>query len=729
MPNFLLEIGTEEIPAGYIDRVQLNIFGDILKKLLTDERLSYREMYVTATPRRIVFHVSELPKQSASLTKEVTGPKEQVAYDRDGKPTPALLGFAKRYNLSLDQIKLKETPQGKICATQLTTQGEKTKLILTRLIEPLIKKLPFPKSMWWLDKTLSFPRPIRYLLPIFERTALKLKINSIPGGHKSYGHPWLSDRKAVLIKSADLSEYQSKLKKAFVIVDTEERKTIITEQINQLTKQYAWMVQEPALLNEVTNLVEYPAVQVCNFDEKYLILPEAVLTTAMKSHQRFFPVRDRRGILLPKFLVVTNNNPKKDRLTPPKAGLIQEGNERVLKARLADALFFWEQDKKQPLFSRKEKLKNITFLGTLGSFYEKTERLKTLGKFIAEESGLVYPAEAVVDTGVVQDTVRAAELCKTDLLTEMVYEFPELQGLMGYEYARQQHEPKNVALAIKEHYLPRFAGDGLPTSRPGIFLSLAEKFDNLTACFVLNMVPSGSQDPYALRRQALGIIRIIQTKQLTNLSLNKIIDFSLTQILQTIKNLSDKGKITLKTVEEHRRDILAFIEDRLVQFYLENAYQIDLIRAVLKTSSALDGTGFDKIPECTMRLNALRELSRQPLWPQLVELVERTYNIGKKASVAGEVNPDLLKEPEEKEVWEIYQQNKDKIQELIEQRNYLEASTLYAGVFAEPVHKFFDKVYVNVEDETLRNNRILLMTKINLLYSARIAKLFLLAVK
>ncbi len=426
---------------------------------------------------------------------------------------------------------------------------------------------------------------------------------------------------------------------------------------------------------------------------------------------------------------MTNNNPKKDRLTPPKAGLIQEGNERVLKARLADALFFWEQDKKQPLFSRKEKLKNITFLGTLGSFYEKTERLKTLGKFIAEESGLVYPAEAVVDTGVVQDTVRAAELCKTDLLTEMVYEFPELQGLMGYEYARQQHEPKNVALAIKEHYLPRFAGDGLPTSRPGIFLSLAEKFDNLTACFVLNMVPSGSQDPYALRRQALGIIRIIQTKQLTNLSLNKIIDFSLTQILQTIKNLSDKGKITLKTVEEHRRDILAFIEDRLVQFYLENAYQIDLIRAVLKTSSALDGTGFDKIPECTMRLNALRELSRQPLWPQLVELVERTYNIGKKASVAGEVNPDLLKEPEEKEVWEIYQQNKDKIQELIEQRNYLEASTLYAGVFAEPVHKFFDKVYVNVEDETLRNNRILLMTKINLLYSARIAKLFLLAVK
>ena len=702
MPDFLLEIGTEELPAGYISRQQLDTFSDTFSQLLTKETLEYQSIKATATPRRIVFCVAGLPAQTPAVTREITGPRVSAAYDQNNQPTPALLGFAKRYQLAPSKIQSKETPKGKVCVARVTTKGEKTELILSRLIEPFIKKMAFPKSMWWSTKNLSFARPIRYLMAVLGQKHLKVKLDRVTTGNKTRGHPWLTNHKNIPVTSAKWSEYKTKLKKAYVLVDEEERKRQITDEINKLQKKYGWQINEPILLNEVANLVEYPTVMICDFDKKYLVLPEPVLASAMKNHQRYFPVRDRRGILLSKFIVVTNNTPNRNKL-------IREGNERVLRARLADALFFWEQDKKHPLVTKQEKLKDIAFLGTLGSFAEKTDRLKNLSRFIAEES-------KITDDGITKDTVRAAELCKTDLLTEMVGEFPDLQGVMGYEYSRQQREPKNVAEAIKEHYLPRFAGDVLPKSLPGIFLSLAEKFDNLAACFVLNLEPTGSQDPYALRRQTLGIIRIIQTKVLINLSLNKITDFALAQIFDTINNLADRKKITLKKPEEYRQRIISFLQDRLSRFYLENSYKIDLIRATLKTS-------FDRIPQCTNRLNMLRDFSRQPIWPQLVTVVERTYKIGKKVSVAGEVKPDLLKEPEEKKVWETYQQNKDQIQQLINEQKYHEASDLYARVFTDPVHTFFEKVFVNVEDQSLRDNRILLMSQINKLYSSQIADL------
>jgi glycyl-tRNA synthetase beta chain len=746
MTDFLLELGCEEIPAGYIEpalKAGKEFLHQIIgsKKLVPDGTDIANNITTYATPRRLVFCVTGLLDVQEDVNKEVTGPSAVVALDQNNDPTPAFFGFAKRYNLQSTDVKTKDTPKGKVCYANITIKGEKTDKILGDAILLLIKALPWPKSMWWLDKSLTFARPLRYLTAVLGKKPVKVSLIDIPSGNRTMGHPFFS-AKPMAVKSADFAKYRSVLKKAKVLVDQSERRVVIEQGICKIADKYGATCDEPELLAEVTNLVEWPTIIECAFEESYLSLPAPVIESAMKSHQRYFPLIARLlerselqptipgsnslrsncqskkdGKLLPQFVVVSNN--------PNKGPRIREGNERVLKARLADAAFFWEQDRKTPLSEYAKRLNSIAFLGKLGTMAEKSERLKELGRFIASE--LKYA---------VSDTIsRAAELCKADLLTGMVGEFPDLQGIMGYEYLKDT-EP-DVAVAIKEHYQPRFAGDALPQTPAGICLSLAEKLDTLASCFTIGLTPSGSHDPYGLRRQALGALKIILANKL-NISLNTAWDRILELLIQSVMPYaSELGKLpdpwsqkfwqavaqTHQMLDNYRKEIKSslnkFVEQRFYQMLVEEeGISAHIFNAVVIPH------GIDNLLDRYNRITTLHRLSQETgLWNELVEAVERTHNIGKGASATGEVSEELLKEQAEQELWTAYKNNKDQIQNLINQSQYEEASRLYHTSFAKLAHIFFEKVYVNVEDPSLKNNRVLLNQQVNRLYSANIADL------
>lgn len=698
MADFLLEIGTEEIPAAYLDPA-LEEMREIFREMLRENRLDAKEIKTVGTPRRLVLYATNLPFQQPDQIKEIIGPRESIAFTSSGEPTPALHGFAKRYNVSPSQIKLKDSEKGKVCYIQVKEKGERTEVILARLIPLLVRKISFPKLMRWGVSDLTFARPIRYLVALFNKRVLKVTLGDIKATNHTYGHHILSPQSISLV-SANFLRYQKQLERARVIVDPYQRRTKIATAIKEILDRYGGVFKDEFLLNEVTNLVEYPVALECDFDPQFLSLPQPVLEAAMKSHQKYFPVYNQEGKLYPKFIVITNGG--------TNLKLIKEGHERVLQARLYDAAFFFQNDKEIKLDKLVDRLKEISFLGQLGSYRDKADRLQLLGEFIL--SNLAFPEQC-------RDIIRRASLlAKVDLLTEMVGEFPELQGVMGCEYARLQGEAEEVCQAIREHYLPRYHADDLPQTPAGIILALAEKFDNLSACFILGLKPTGNEDPYALRRQSLGIIRIIFQHNLP-ISLRKTILYSLEQITKTIKSMSDSSnRLELKSVVEYADEIINFFQERLHQLCLDEKYPYDLVRAVLSS-------GFDKLADFKLRLESLVKLSQEDFWPKLVTLVERTYNISRPCSIVGEVNPALFQENEERLLWEIYTQNRDVLKQLIDQKRYREASQRYTELFAEPVHRFFEKVFVNVEDSALRNNRLLLLKNINRLYSDSIADL------
>lgn len=683
MSNLLFEIGTEEIPSGYISPA-LKKMEELFKEGLKENRLECARALTLATPRRLTLYVEDIPERQLPLVEEVQGPAAKVAFDEKGQPTKAAMGFAKAQKVEPKDLKIKEIPKGAYVFAIKTHAGEETMRLLPPLLANIVRSLGFPKRMKWKGPGLFFARPVRWILALLDQQVVPLELNGISSGRITFGHPFLSG-KDLSIKRADLDLYKTVLRKEKVLVDIEERKALLRDGINKILAKYGSQLKEEELLEEVNFLVEYPCPVECTFPEEFLRVPQEVVETVMREHQRYFPVEDAQGRLLPRFVVVTNRSPQ-------EAAFSIEGNERVLKARLADAKFFWEEDRKVSLWKRLEGLKEVVFHEKLGSYWERVERIDRLAGYLALRLGL----EAVEREAL----HRAARLCKTDLLTQMVGEFPKLQGVMGYHYAREEGEKEEVARAILEHYLPRFAGDNLPQTQLGILLSLADKFDSLCGCFSIGLVPTGSQDPYALRRQAQGIIRIIEDKNL-NLSLKD-------SLAAALENFPGKGT----TLQE----LLEFFRDRLYQTFLERGHRYDIINAVL-------AAGFDNIAAFSRRLGVISHLSQTNQWQGLVTVVERTFNIGKKAETTGEVEEELLQEKEERQLWELYQRHKDKILSLINKERYEEASIEYYTSFAEAVHTFFDKVFVNVEDHRLRNNRLLLLKNINELYSSRIADL------
>jgi glycyl-tRNA synthetase beta chain len=543
----------------------------------------------------------------------------------------------------------------------------------------------------------AFARPIRSLLALLGTEVVPFTLFEVASGRMTEGHPILCPG-MVEVRDADFERYRKLLREHLVVVDIAERKAAIRGDIEKALRRFARSTEgsgqggplrESALLDEVTNLVQWPSVAVCNFDSAFLQIPAPAVEAAMMEHQRYFPVRDAAGALLPHFLVVSDRGPEHE-------ALIRAGNEHVLRARLADAQFFDRQDRKVRLADRVEALRGVAFLKGLGNYFDKTQRLERLTKRVAEHLGLGDRDAAFA--------VRAARLCKADLLTEMVGEFPALQGEVGRICALRDGEPEPVANAIAEHYLPRSADGELPASMAGRALSLAEKLDNLAGCFAAGLIPSGSADPYALRRQSQGILRIIEASGR---------HFEISSLIRdALKGLPEPHCRAEAAVPK----AMEFLKDRLFQMALDRGAPHDLIRAAL-------APGFEDICDFRLRLDALRSLAAEPCWPALVTAVERTYNISKALQQEVEVAPALFSEPLEKEIWSRFETHRAEIERLQAERRYVEAGRRYAEVFAEPLHEFFEKVFVNVEDARVRANRLMLLRRINRLFSAKFADL------
>lgn len=701
MTDLLFEIGTEEIPAGYIAPA-LEQIKILFTEQTKEHRLESESVYATGTPRRLTLLVKGLPQRQESVTEEVQGPSAAIGFDKTGTPTKAGLGFAKSQGIDIKDLQIKKTPKGDYCFATKKTEGQDTLRILPEILAEIVRKISFPKSMKWKGNSLFFARPIRSFLALFGDRVVPLEINGIKSNIFISGHPFLSGKK-IEITRADWSLYNQMLKQEKVVVDMTERREFLRTKITQLMAPYGAAIDDEELLDEVTNLVEYPNAIECSFDEEFLDIPADVIVTAMKEHQRYFPIKKHNGKLLGKFIAVLNRDESNARTTI-------QGNERVLKARLSDARFFWKEDRKIPLEKRVDELKNLSFLENLGNYYDRTRRIEQLSQYIAHK--LIASNELIIEDEKLIE--RAAVLCKADLLTQMVGEFPALQGIMGREYAEWDGEEPPVALAIAEHYMPRFASDAIPSSKIGAVVGLTDKFDTICSCFALNLIPTGSQDPYALRRHAYGIIRIVEEHGFT-LELRDILRQSLSLLpLQRGKTPHEHPK----TPEELIASIKEFFRDRLFQVNIEKGYRHDLVNAALNA-----GISFDDINNVSQRLKALANISQKTWWDDLVTVVERTFNIGKKASTIGVVNEGLFTEQDEVTVWNVYKKVGADIRKQIDEKNYEEASYAYYDAFAKPVHTFFDRVFVNVEDEKVRNNRLLLLKEINDLYSGKIADL------
>ena len=698
MTDLLFEIGAEEIPAGYIEPA-LNQMKALFTEQAKKQRLEVHSIYSTGTPRRLTLFVQGLPQKQESVMEEVQGPSAAVAFDKAENPTKAGLGFAKSQGVNIKDLQTKKTPKGEYCFAIKKIEGHGTLHILPDIVTAVIRNISFPKSMKWKRNGLFFARPIRSLLALFGDQVVPVEINGIKADRFIFGHPFLSGQK-IEISEANWELYKKLLKQEHVVVDITERRETLRTKITQLMAPYGATIDDEELLDEVTNLVEYPNAIECSFDEEFLDIPADVIETAMKEHQRYFPIRKKEGKLLNKFIAVLNRNES-------NADTAIRGNERVLKARLSDARFFWKEDRKTPLIKRVEDLKNLAFLEKLGNYFDRTNRIIKLSKYISTRLALPHEEIELVK--------RAAELCKADLLTQMVGEFPSLQGIMGREYAEWDGEEKSVAIAIAEHYMPRYATDNIPSSRIGAIVGLADKFDTISSCFALDLIPTGSQDPYSLRRHAYGIIRIIEEHGFT-LDSKEILYASL-DLLPLFEQKTDSHyhPVILDKLVPKIKD---FFKDRLFQINIERGYRYDLVNAVLNA-----GVGFDDIHNFSQRLKVVSDISLGEWWPDLVTVVERTFNIGKKANSSGSVDERLLSESEEKELWRIYKENWQNINSLIDEKKYEEASCTYCNIFAKPVHAFFDRVFVNVEDGNVRNNRLSLMKKINESYSQKIADL------
>ncbi|MGR3175927.1 MAG: glycine--tRNA ligase subunit beta [Candidatus Scalindua sp.] len=687
MSNLLLEIGTEEIPAGYIEpalKQMEELFAEQVKK----NRLSFDSIHTTGTPRRLVLFVSGLPQRQEDIVQEVKGPSAKVAFDENGKLTKAAIGFASSQGVKAEDMKVVDTSKGKYCFAVKEIEGQRVFDLLPEILTSIITSIAFPKSMRWKSDKLYFARPIRTIMALFDKDVINLELNGIKADRKTNGHQFLSD-KVIDIKDADYDVYKEILNSENVILEIDERREIIRKAINSFLSVYDTTLDDEALLEEVTNLVEFPGAVKCSFDKKFLAIPSEVIEVAMKDHQRYFPVKDKDGKLLPEFIVITDRD-------SGDGEIIRKGNERVLRARLADANFFWDEDKKISLHERVKGLESLVFHEDIGSYLDREERIGELAHFISEMLDFSPDKLELVK--------RASRLCKTDLLTEMVGEFPKLQGIMGREYALVQGEDEEVARSIAEHYLPRYADDVLPETEIGTVLSLADKFDIIAGCFAAGLIPTGSQDPYALRRQSLGIMRILETKEL-GVSLKKVFEKSLS-------NLTNICPESDKIYEQ----IMDFFKDRVYNIYLERGYRYDIVESVMKS-------GFDNISDFFCRLEVVTRISKTPIWQNLVAVVERTFNIGKNCTIHGEVNEELLEEEEERALWAVYKKENERLVQYVPQGKYEELSIAYNDVFAKPVHDFFDKVFVNVEDEKIKNNRLLLVKKVNEIYVENIANL------
>ena len=663
--DLLFEIGAEEIPAGFMPNI-LGQLKTLAETKLNDAHLPFESIATYGTPRRLALIVKGLADTSAEISERHKGPSASIAYDADGNPTKAAIGFARGKGLDVADLVVED---GYIYA-ETKTAGVPAKDIVSEMLPQLITGLNFPKSMHWGNLDAKFVRPVRWLVALLDEEVIPVEFATVTSGNVTRGHRFLGADE-ITIKNA--SSYVDTLKENFVMVDQDARRELISKQLHNIAaSKNASIVWDDDLLEEINYLVEWPTALCGGFEESYLALPDAAIITPMKDHQRYFPLVDQDGKLLPMFLTVRNGSDH-------SIEVVQAGNERVLRARLDDAKFFFNEDRKKPLIDRQDGLTKIVFQEGLGNLADKTERLLTLGRVFSEECELHEDARVVLE--------RATELAKTDLTTGMVTEFTELQGVMGKEYALLDGESPEVAEAIFEQYLPRFAGDVLPQTEAGKVLSIIDKIDNIVATFSRGLIPTGSQDPYALRRQTIGILNILINSE-WNISLRPII----VESMNLLNVPADKQDELLGQVEE-------FITLRLKNIFLDREVPHHVIDLLLSNNelSVADAEGLVK----ALLANRIDENV------ELVQAFTRMYNLVKDVTYSG-VDESLLKEDAERALYEMATKASEASIDAWDKNDY-DAVVAVPATLVPAINTFFEDVMVMDKDEAIKANRLQLV--------------------
>lgn len=664
--EFFLEVGCEEIPARFIAGA-LSGLKKAAAEALAGARLGHGEILTAGTPRRLALCIRGLDGNQPELVQEVTGPAKTVAFDADGNPTRAGIGFARSLGVEPKDLEVKQLEKGEYVSAVKREEGRPAAAILQEELPRWITTLRFPKSMRWGDGDLRFARPIHWIVALLDGKVIGVDVEGIASGDKSRGHRFHSPGEFAV---SGWEDYLKKSAEAMVVVAPDERREVIRRQVTAAARaEGGEVVLDEELLDTVTNLVEYPVAVCGSFEDEFLDLPEEVLTTSMKAHQKYFTVRGDNGRLMARFIAVSN-------LKCDDMGIIRQGNERVLRARLSDAAFFYREDGKVPMADFVNELRKVVYQERLGSYHEKIERVAGLARHIAGWTGAADG----------KDASQAAMLSKADLVTQMVGEFPELQGVMGREYARLAGEKEPVAVAIYEHYLPRFAGDELPASDLGAHLSIADRIDSIAGIFGIGKAPTGSEDPYGLRRHTLAVINILREKGYS---------LDLTLLLEeAICLLQPKIEVS---APELLQEILDFFRGRLENLFVGGGSSADVVRAVL-------GAGFSHLPEVEKKIAALESFQKEEGFEELAVSFKRAANIVPDG-FAGKVDPSLFAEQEERDLHEAVDALQESVKAMIGKGEYLEALGEIPSIRPK-VDAFFDKVLVMAEDEEVKNNRL-----------------------
>lgn len=689
--ELLLEIGVEELPYQFIKPALVSLQKEA-GALFEYHRLSLGSMKIYGTPRRLVLVVESLATHQTPTTIETQGPSKKVAFDQSGQPTKAAIGFAAGQSVSVESLEVRQTSKGEYVFAVKEDKGRPTITVLSEILPKILEELSFPKAMKWNETGLRFARPVRWIVALFGGTVLPVQVAGIKAGNRTYGHRVMGNGKPITAK--DFKTYNQALERQKVILDPERRRITIQKQIDRLCiKAGVGLNADDALLDQAVYTTEWPCAVLGNFKPEYLEVPQEILITSMKEHQGFFSVRDKKsGKLAPHFIAVANNEPK-------NMSLIRTGNERVLAARLADAKFFFDEDRKVSLEERGKKLTGVTFHQKLGTMLQKQERVKNLVESLAAH---ISPQ----DEALRQTCIRAASLAKADLLSGIVGEFPELQGVMGGEYAKHDGESEAVSQAVREQYLPRAIEGELPSTVAGQLLSLADRLDTIAAFFLVGIVPTGSEDPFALRRHATAIVRILLEGSL-RIDLEKYIN-------QAIDRVSDGGFKRVQGFErEGLRQITEFVFERVRHYVrLVHGLRDDVIDSVLK--SAYDRSV--DLVDLVQKMKAVEDVTRKPEFDPLIVGFKRAHRLVEKEQWERQpVDATKFQHPSESALHRAVAEEGEKMGFALSMGDYHEALNSLVGL-RPIIDAFFEAVMVNAEDKTIRGNRLTLLKEVDELF-------------
>lgn len=674
--ELLIELGVEEIPASMIEDATRQ-FMDILLEALKGQRLSTDRHRIWYTPRRMIVGFDGVPLRQDDLIEEIIGPPRRVAYDDAGSPTRAMMAFAQKNEAQLSQLKIIQTPKGEYVSLGRKVRGERTHRILESMIPAAISKIQFPKTMHWSADHFRFARPLRWIVALLDGKIVRFRVADVASSKFTAGHRFLGKSR---ISVSSMESLQEKLRDNSVLVDPEERLANIRTGLNrEASNSGGRLLEDPDLLKMVVNLNEMPSVVRGSFEHRFLSLPQEILITVMREHQKYFSVLNDDGQLLPVFLAVVN-------LQSDAGGIIRSGHERVLRARLADAAFFWETDRKAKLGAREEALKNVLFQEKLGSYYDKTQRVLGL---------LPQMAKAVGRPELINDLTAAGHLYKCDLITEMVKEFTDLQGIVGGLYARAEGYPDAVWRAVYEQYYPKSTNSPSPAAATGAVLALTDRLDTVCGCFSVGLIPSGSGDPFAVRRQGNGILKIIFDHRFS-LSLNSMVQWSL-------RSHGRESDAVIKELKD-------FFEGRLRFLFEEMGFAYDCVNAVL-------AAGFDDPLDALERLRSLQELRQESDFLSLASNFKRIVNLLAQAdNISERLDESLLKDPAEVALWQSYITMKPELDAAQKKHDYGAALRALASMRIV-VDEFFREIMVMVEDPAIRGNRLALLNSLSQLFS------------